>query len=61
MAGVTGFASIAFGYPHALWGQPQTPECVALRVNLQMNYKKHSDLLISSQSVFYKHIFLNKK
>jgi len=26
MAGATGFASIAFGYPYALWGLPQTPE-----------------------------------
>jgi len=22
---VTGFASIAFGYPNAFWGEPQTP------------------------------------
>ena len=22
---VTGFASIAFGYPNASWGEPQTP------------------------------------
>ena len=22
---VTGFASIAFGYPNALWGEPQSP------------------------------------
>ena len=21
----TGFASIAFGYPNAFWGEPQTP------------------------------------
>ena len=27
-------ASIAFGYQNALWGRPQPPECVALRVNL---------------------------
>lgn len=26
MAGATGFASIVFGYPHALWGLPQIPE-----------------------------------
>ena len=23
--GGTGFASIAFGYPNALWGEPQAP------------------------------------
>ena len=23
--GGTGFASIAFGYPNALWGEPQSP------------------------------------
>ena len=27
-------ASISFGYQNALWGRPQPPECVALRVNL---------------------------
>jgi hypothetical protein len=24
--GVAGFASIAFGYPNALWGDPQSPD-----------------------------------
>jgi hypothetical protein len=24
--GGTGFASIAFGYPNALWGEPQSPD-----------------------------------
>lgn len=32
--GATGFASIEFGYPNALWGEPQTPVIWQAQQNL---------------------------